>query len=166
MSFSKRVGMEPAADLMKRIRSLCEEAGFVVAQTQSTLLRKQELHDSFRVITADIHEPGWNPKVRDGFLGTDWEELKECQIAVLALIGCDGAFNGTVEVRCSATDEIGDAWAPTLRDCKIPIAELPTWLPKIAQQMHAVIAARNRGEPGPWCFEDEEMRWEEIRIGL
>jgi len=47
MAFSRRVGMEPANDLKKRIRSLCEEAGFIVGQSLMHLVRKEHLRESF-----------------------------------------------------------------------------------------------------------------------
>jgi hypothetical protein len=160
MTFSKRVGMEPATDLKKRICSLCEEAGFIVAASYISMHREEELQKSVRLILTYVHEPDWNPTVPDVFAGSAWEKHKNYQMEVRAFISCDGTFGGTVEVLCSATDQVGDAFSPTLRDCKIPISDLPGWLPRIARQMRDVIAGRKRGEKGPWRFGDGDKRWE------
>lgn len=157
MTFSKRVGMEPADDLKKRICSLCEAAGFVV-ESQTSLHREETLQDSVRLVFVYAHEPDWNPTVPEHLVDSAWNEHKNDQIAVQAVIGCDGTFDGTVKLLCSAADEIGDVYCPTLRDCRIPIADLPGWLPEIARQMRDVIAGRKRGERGPWRF--GELRWE------
>ncbi len=50
MTFSKRVGMEPATDLKKRICSLCEEAGFSVVSASISLHREETLQSSARAI--------------------------------------------------------------------------------------------------------------------
>jgi hypothetical protein len=158
MTFSHRVGMEPATDLKKRICSLCEEAGFSVASASMSMHREETLQCSTRLILVYIHEPTWNPMVPDICVGTAWEEHKMYQIEVRAFIGVDGTFGGNVQILCSATDRVGDAFSPTLRNCTIPIADLPRWLPEVARQMREVIGARARGENGPWNF--GEVRWE------
>jgi hypothetical protein len=147
MAFSKRVGMEPATDLKRRICSLCEEAGFIVAKSQLVMKREEQLQKSFRVILTNVHEAD-----------SQWDEQKTNQINVMAFIGCDGSFDGIIELRCLATDVVGDIFSPTLRSCRIPIDDLPQWLPEIARQMHAIITGRKEGEKGPWQF--GEMRWE------
>ena len=158
MTFSKRVGMEPAADLKKRIISLCQEAGFVVTESRMSMHRDDALEKSVRYVFMWVREPDWTPTVLDGFVGTDWEKLKNHQIEVQAVIGCDGSYDGTVKLICMATGQVGDAFSPTLRDCKIPIDALPQWLPEIARQMREVIAARKQGEKGPWRFGSLEWR--------
>ena len=79
-------------------------------------------------------------------------------------IGCDGSYDGTVHLGCMATDQIGEVFVPTLRDCNIPIADLPHWLVEIARQQREVIAARKRGERGPW--QSGELIWKEWTGGL
>jgi hypothetical protein len=158
MAFSKRVGLEPATDLKKRIISLCQEAGFVVDGSRMSMHREEALQESVRLILAWVHEPDWNPTVPDLFVGTDWEKHKNHQIEIRAFIGCDGTYNGTVRLICIASDQVGEAFCPTLRDCKIPILELPHRLAEIARQMRQVIADRKQGEKGPWLF--GETRWE------
>jgi hypothetical protein len=158
MAFSKRVGMEPATDLKRRICSLCEEAGFQIGKSQIVMKREEQLQKSFRVILTNVHEADWNPTVPDAYVGSQWDEHKTNQINVMAFIGCDGSFDGIIELRCLATDVVGDIFSPTLRSCKIPIDDLPQWLPEIARQMRAIITGRKQGEKGPWQF--GEMRWE------
>jgi hypothetical protein len=160
MAFGRHVGMEPATDVKKRIASLCEEAGFIVASSQISMHREERLQDSVRLILTYVHEPDWSPTVADVFAGSAWEKHKNHQMEVRAFVSCDGTFGGTVQVLCSATDRVGDVFSPTLRDCKFPIAELPQWLPEIARQMRNVIADRKRGEKGPWRFGDSQQRWE------
>jgi hypothetical protein len=160
MTFSKRVGMEPATDLKKRICSLCEEAGFIVAASQISMHRAETLQESIRLILTYVHQPDWDPTVPDAFAGSVWGEHKRFQIEVRAFIGCDGTFSGMVQLLCSATDQVGDVFCPTLRDCCIPIADLPHWLPEITRQMREVIAGRTRGEQGPWRFSNGQTRWE------
>jgi hypothetical protein len=160
MSFSNRVGLEPAADLKKRICSLCEEAEFIVVEARMSMHRQETMRESVRLIEVYAHDHDWNPTVPDSLAGSAWDELKNHQVAIMAMIGCDGSFDGTVEVRCSATDQAGKAFCPTLRNCRFPISELPQWLPEIVRQMRSVIEARKRGEKGPWRFGDQEVWWE------
>jgi hypothetical protein len=159
MTFSKRVGMEPASDLKKRISSLCEEAGFVVAGSQIFMHREDALKESVRHILTWVHQPHWNPIIPEVFAGTDWENLKDHQIEVRASIGCDGTYDGTVQLICMAADQVGDAFCPTLRDCKIQILDLPQWLGEIARQMREVIAACKRNEKGPWRFGETHWKY-------
>ncbi len=158
MTFSKRVGMEPATDLKKRICSLCEEAGFTVASASISMRREDTLQESVRMVLVYVHEPTWNPSVPESYVGTDWEKHKMFQMEIRAFIGVDGTFGGEVQIVCSAKKDVGDAFSPTLRDCKIPIAELPQWLPEIARQMREVISGRERGEKGPWHFGSWEWK--------
>lgn len=158
--FSKCVGMEPATDLKKRICSLCEEAGFVVVAAKVSLHRRESLQESARLVLVYIREQSWSPIVPDVLAGSAWEKHKDYQMEVRAIIRCDGAFSGTVNLSCCATDHVGDVFSPTLRDCHIPISDLAGCLPEIAKQMHGVIASRKRGESGPWRFAEGKMRWE------
>ena len=127
---------------------------------QMMMHRKETLQESVRMILTYVHQPNWNPAVPEFLAGSAWDEHKDYQMEVRAVIGCDGTFSGAVEVHCSATDQVGDAFSPTLRDCSISIADLPQWLPEIARQMREVIAGRKRGEKGPWRFGDASIRWE------
>lgn len=158
MTFSKRVGMEPATDLKKRISSLCEEGAFVVVSASISMHREETLQESVRMILVYAHGPEWNPTVPDIYLGTAFDDHKMYEIEVRAFIGVDGTFSGLVQILSSATDQVGDTFCPTLRDCHIPIADLPRWLPEVARQKREVIAGRKRGEKGPWYF--GELRWE------
>src|ERR1022692_4180144 len=107
MSFSKRVGQEPASDLKSRIQTLCQEAGFEVLDAQTHLVREDTMQESARIIHVWIHEPGWKKGVPAPYAGTDWEEHANHQIAIRAMIGVDGTFGGNVLVLCSATDMAG-----------------------------------------------------------
>lgn len=164
MEFSRRVGMEPAVDLKRRIRSLCEEAGFVVSASQISMRRGPSLQESVRLVVTSIREPEWRLDVPTSLLDSSLAALRDHQIEVLAFIGCDGTFNGTVRVLCSAQFDVGDVWAPTLRNFHVPIGELPHWLPEVTRQMREVMTRRQRGETGPWLFSDGATRWEAVSL--
>src|SRR5437868_4541214 len=115
MNFSKHVGLEPATDLKRRIESLCREAGFEVAAATMHLARRETMEESGRFVLVWIHEPGWVAIRPEHLAGTNWDDHPNFQMELRALIGVDGTFDGTVHVSCSATDEVGDVWAPTLR---------------------------------------------------
>ena len=159
MTFSKRVGMEPAADLKKQLIALCEEAGFFIAHSKVSMFREETLQESVRHVSVYTHAPDWNPTVPKFYVGTAYEQHKDYQIQVRAVIGCDGTFDGTVELRCMAKDQVGAAFVPTLRDCRIAITDLPQALVEVNRQMREVVAGRKRGEKGPWQF--GEMLWKE-----
>ena len=109
MAFNKRVGLEPASDLKKRITSLCEEAGFVVGESHMAMFREETLQESVRYIFASVRDPGWNPEPDDFYAGSDFKKhKKDSQIEIRARIGCDGTYDGMVKLTCMATDRVGE----------------------------------------------------------
>jgi hypothetical protein len=158
MSFSKHVGLEPASDLKKQIQALCLEAGFEVAGAEMHMLRQESLQESVRVILVWIREPGWSMTTPAHFAGKDRADF---QMEVRAIIGVNGAFDGTVRVACAATDMIGDMFVPTLRTNQTQLGDLPPFLLKVAKQQREIIVARKARKKGPWRFDD--MHWKEFK---
>jgi hypothetical protein len=158
MGFSKRVGLEPASDLKRRLVSLCEEAGFVVSQARVVMRREETLETSFRTVLVWMHEPESVGTARQPNASPS-----ECtpQIGLWAVIGCDGSFDGEVVVTCSAAEE-GEPFGPTLRNGRMRIEQLPVKLRQIAEQRRHILQARIGGERGPWHLGG--FIWEELRI--
>lgn len=159
MSFSKRVGLEPASDLKSRIKSLCQEAGFDVLDASMHLHREESMQESARIIHVWAREPGWTRQVPEVAVGTDWEKHADYQVEIRAIIGADGTFGGSVKVQCSATDQAMEMWSPTLRNNDVLLMDLPPFLRRVVDQQRQVILARKAGEKGPWTFGD--MVWKD-----
>ena len=157
--FSKRVGLEPATDLQRRLEALCEEAGLEVVEARMSLQRMDTMETSFRFIFVYAHEPGWQREVPEDWEGSAFAEQKEYQIEVQAVIPVAGAWPETVVVRCMASDTIVPI-GPTLRNTEASLSDLPNLLRDVLRQQREVIAARKRGDRGPWDFNG--MRWESV----
>jgi hypothetical protein len=149
MTFTHRVGLEPATDLKNRIASLCEEAGFVVVSARMTMCRRGGIHDSFRVIEVSVREPTWKPRVLSAFKGSLLAKHRDRQIEVRAFIDCDGTFGGEVQFLCMAHKVVGE-FGPSLQGCRVPIDDIPQHLPPIAESMRTVAESFHRGNRGPW----------------
>ena len=139
-----RAGREPAEDVKHRLASACEEVGLTVANASMHL----NPETSARLIHVGASFPGW-PHERP-------------TIALMARIPVTGQWPDFVDVRCCATD--GDPLlmnAPWMKSRDmVPFADLIEELQATLIERAQVIAAVEKGMPGPYKF--ERSVWERV----
>jgi hypothetical protein len=139
-----REGREPAADLKKRLVAICEEAGLDVTGHIS-------LWGERRIIWAEARSPQWP---HETFV----------QIRLLASMGTNGDWNGSVDVSAPAPrpdDDFGSRMV-ILQRPPVPLTDLPAVLHETLEQQRFVMAARLNKERGPWVFGEAE--WTKRRM--
>ena len=141
-----RAGREPAEDVKHRLVAACEEVGLTVASATICLVPEAGV----RVIHFGASVAGW--------------PYDTSTLAIMATVPVTGQWPDFVDIRCSATP--GD-----------PVQTLGPWMqgrgqvpfPELVEQLRAtlaepaqVIAAAEKGIPGPYRF--ERSVWERVDL--
>lgn len=131
-----RSGREPAEDVKRRIVTACKEVGLVVNKATMHLMKD----DGLRIINVDASSSGWPHDTP--------------MLAVMAIVKTCGSWPGTVDIRCTATNEnpllLSSPWMKG-RD-KVPFTELIEQLVETLAERDQVAALVQSGTPGPYVF--------------
>jgi len=138
-----RVGQEPAFDLKRLLVAACKEAGLEIIGAYMSLMP-----DKTRAIEIEAAQCSWP------FPGT-------IQVLLATTMEAHGGWPNAVSLIASAPlAKEKDFWlseVPTVfRD--VPVNQIVPAIHETLEQQAAVIAARERGEDGPWVFGDAEWK--------
>ena len=131
-----RAGREPAEDLKRRLVAACQEVGLTVSSANMILAKERRS----RLIHVGAGPDGWPHEIPVASL--------------MARITMDGQWDGTVDIRCCATDDnplAGNTPWMKGRD-NVPLPELVEQLRETLDEREQVIAAIRVGIDGPYRF--------------
>lgn len=133
-----RAGREPTEDVKRRLGTACHEAGLRVMLSRFSLSPSRDCRCI--VVAAAIKNPLHK-----------WPTVE-----IVTHVKTSGDV-GEVEVRCQASDEEpmrAMYTAPTLRDCTVPLDQLPETLKAVLAERQTVINLMGDGEKPPF-----QIRW-------
>ena len=141
-----RAGREPAEDVKRRLRVVCEELGLKVTDAHMHMIKDAGV----RIVHVGASVAGW--------------EHDSPTASLMARVKLTGQWPEFVDIRCCATDEdpvrLDSPWM-TGRGM-VPFDELVEQLGETLEEREQVIAAVKMGIPGPYKF--ERSVWDRVRF--
>ena len=132
-----RAGREPAEDVKRRLAAACEEIGLTVAYATMHLLPEAGIR-----------------LIHVGGSLADWPH-ERATISLMAQVPVSGQWPNVVDIRCCATKgdpvEVNAPWMRG-RD-RVPFDDLIEQMQATLAEREQVIAAAEKGVPGPYTFE-------------